>query len=359
MPDLLRLAKEKIPLFAMAALSSVITLVTQQHGGAVKGLESVPLLVRLANVPVAYLAYIGKMLWPAELAALYPVAASAPVLKALAGALLLTGVTIFAVSEGRRHGYFLVGWLWFVGTLIPVIGLVQVGNQSMADRYSYVPLIGLFLIVAWGVPELAANWRYGKFAIPAAAVCILAACGAASRAQLQYWTGDIALWERALDVTEDNPVLETNLGGTLLRQGKAADAIPHFEEALRIKPGVTETQADLGMALMSEGHFDQAAQQFHEALRSQPDFTYAHYGLGEILLFQKKFDEAERHFVQALRAKPDFAEAHYGLGQTLLSENRPDEAIHQFAEALRIKPGYAEAQAGLKEAQEQQAKAAQ
>jgi tetratricopeptide (TPR) repeat protein len=341
--ELPRLVKEKLPLFALAAVSSVVTFLVQRQGGAVKGFERVPLSLRLTHAPVAYLAYIGKMLWPVRLAALYPIGTATPIWLGSLGALLLIGVTIFAIRAGRRHGYFPVGWLWYVGTLIPVIGLVQVGDQSLADRYTYVPLIGLFLIVAWGAPELVARWRYGKSALPFVAACVLLACAALARVQVRYWSDSTALWQHAIEVTEGNYTAHNNLGAVLVKQGRADEAIPHFAEALRIRPNFAPAQNNMGMALMWQGKLDEAARYFGEALRNQPDYVDAQNNLGMALTWQGKLDEAVRHFDEALRLNPDFAEAHDKLGNALAGQGRVDEAIAEYTEALRLKPGLAEA----------------
>ena len=338
-----RLVWEKLPLFALAAISSIVTLVVQQAGGAVKGLEKVPLGIRLANAPAAYLAYIGKTLWPVRLAAFYPIGATPPVLAACLGVLLLVGVTVMAIRAGRRRGYLATGWFWFVGTLIPVIGLVQVGSQSMADRYTYVPLIGLFVIVAWGASELAARWSFGGVALPVAAACVLLACTALARAQVQYWSDSTALWQRALATTSGNYVANNNLGGVLMKQGRTSEAIARFAEALRIKPDDAEAQNNMGMALIWQEKFDEAARSFGEALRNQPDYADARNNLGRALMWQGKLDEAAQQFVQALRIKPDFAAAQSNLGMVLMTQGKLDEATQRFGEALRIDPGYAEA----------------
>jgi tetratricopeptide (TPR) repeat protein len=385
--ELPRLVKEKLPLFALAAISSVVTVLAQRHGGAVAGLERLPLGIRLTNAPASYLAYIGKMLWPVRLAAFYPLHASTPVLQVTLGALLLIGVTILAFRAGQRHGYLLVGWLWYVGTLIPVIGLVQAGSQSMADRYTYVPLIGLFLIAAWGVPELVARWRYGRVALPFVAMCVLLMCTALARAQVGYWSDSAALWQHALEVTEDNYVAHASLGKVLLDEGKAGEAIPHFTEtlriqpnyveaknnlgmalawsgkldeaaqqfagALRIKPEFPEAQSNLGMVLMSQGKLDEAAQRFAEALRIKPDFVQAQNNLGTVLMRQGKLDEAARYFGAAVRNRPDVPELQNNLGLVLMSQGKLDEAAQHFAEALRIKPDFADASKNLNRAMAQ------
>ncbi len=342
-PGLLRLVREKLPLFALAAVSSAVTVLAQRHGGAVRGLEAVPLGLRLANALAAYLAYIGKMVWPVRLAAFYPLGAATPVFEACLGALLLFAVTVFAVRARRRHGYLLVGWLWYVGTLVPVIGLVQVGDQSMADRYTYVPLIGLFLIAAWGAPELLARWQHGRLALPAAAGCVLLACAALAGAQVRYWSDSAALWQRALAVTEGNYIAHNELGDILMEQGRVEEAIPHFVESLRIKPGFALAQINLGLALMRQGKFDEAARSFGEAVRITPGFAEAHDEWGQALARQGKFDEAIGQYTEAVRLKPDFALAQANLGTALMQQGRFDEAARSLEEALRLKPEFPEA----------------
>jgi Flp pilus assembly protein TadD len=351
-----QLVREKLPLFVLAAMSSVVTLLVQKHAGALAGLASEPLSLRLTNAAAAYLAYTGKMFWPVRLAAFYPLGKSIPVLQASLGCLLLAGVTLLAIRIRRRCPYVLVGWLWYVGTLIPVIGLVQVGEQSMADRYTYVPLIGLFLIAAWGAPELATGWRYGRRALPAAAVCVTLAFAAAARAQVRYWSGDAALWRHALNVTTDNDRAHFYLGSALLAQGKLDEAIQHYSEALRLKPQFVEAWNNLGLALMMQGKLDEAVPCFAEALRLKPDNATAHKNLGALRLRQGRLDEAARHLAEAVRLRPNDAEAHYDLGVALMSQEKFDEAVQQFTAALRIRPDLVEAANNLKLALAKQAK---
>jgi Flp pilus assembly protein TadD len=355
-PGLLRLLREKLPLFALAAISSVVTLLAQRHEGAIFGLEGLPLGLRLANALASYLAYIGKMLWPVRLAAFYPIPTSTPIWQASLGALVLIGVTVLAIRAGRRRAYFLVGWLWYVGTLIPVIGLVQVGNQSMADRYTYVPLIGLFLIIAWGAAELAARWRPSRLALPVAAVCVGLACAAVARAQVRYWGDGIALWEHALDVTDDNAKAQDNLGVALDHQGRFDEAVQHLVEAVRLKPDVAETHDNLGVALAHQGKLDEAVQHLVEAVRLKPDYAEAQNNLGLALMYQGKLDEAVQHLVEAVRLNPDVAEAQNNLGVALAHQGKLDEAVQHFVAALRIKPNFAGAHDNLKAAQAIQGK---
>jgi len=350
-PRLAPLVWEKLPLFILAALSSVLTYVVQRQVGAVAGLERFPLGLRLANALASYLGYIGKMLWPARLAAFYPLSVTTPVLQASFGALVLTGVTIFAIRVRRRHGYFPTGWFWYVGTLIPVIGLVQVGRQSMADRYTYIPLIGLFLIAAWGAPELLAPWRYSRIALPAAAACVLLACTGFARAQVRDWSDSASLWQHALQVTEDNYIAHNNFGAVLLEQRRTGEALPHLVEALRIKPDFADAHNNLGMVLFQQGKLDEAIPHFLESLRIDPNYADAQYNLGTVLLRQGKLDAAAQRFGEAVRIKPDFLEAQNNLGGVLMRQGKLDEAARRLAEALRIKPDSVEVSNNLKRAQ--------
>jgi tetratricopeptide (TPR) repeat protein len=281
------------------------------------------------------------------------------VVQACLALLALAGTTVFAIRAGRRHAYIPVGWLWYVGTLVPVIGLVQAGGQAMADRYMYVPSIGLFVIVAWGVAELGARWRYGRAALPWAAACAMVACAAAARAQVQYWSDSVSLWQHALDVTEGNWVAENNMGGALLKQGRVAEAAPYFNEALRINPHSAEAQANLGMALMGTGKLDEAGQRFAAAVRMEPGYAQAHDGLGSALSGQGRLDEAVAQYQEALRIIPDYAEAHNDLGVALGRQEKLNDAIHEFEEALRIKPDYKDAMDNLKLALAMRGKAGQ
>jgi len=331
---------EKLPLLALSVASSIVTFVVQRRGGSVVSLDAIPLNLRLANALASYVAYIGKMLWPAHLAVLYPYAQSLPRWW-IAGAFLgLIGTTVAVIWASRRHPYLPVGWLWYLGTLVPVIGLVQVGPQAMADRYTYIPLIGLFILVAWGVPDLLVRWRLRRIALPTAAGLVIAACAIAARGQVQYWESGTALWTHALEVTTGNYVAHTDLGVVLARQGRTDEAIREFREALRIKPGYADGHNKLGRALAEQGRLDEAIAHYTEALRNDPASAEAHNNLGLALARQGKLDESTHEFLEALRIQPDSAEVHNNFGVVLAGQGRTDEAIHEFQEALRIKPDY-------------------
>ena len=338
---------EKLPLLALTVASSIVTFVVQRRGGSVMGLDAIPLNLRAANALVSYVAYIGEMLWPARLAVFYPYARSLPGWWVAGAFLGLIGVSVAVIWAGLRHPYLPVGWFWYLGTLVPVIGLVQVGSQPMADRYTYVPLIGLFILVAWGVPDLLVRWPLRSIAVPAAAGLVISGCAITAWAQLQYWESGTALWAHALEVTTGNYLAHNNLGNALARQGRFDEAIVQFSEALRIKPDYSFAHNNLGNALARQGRVSEAIEHYSEALRIEPGYAEAHNNLGIVLADQGKLDEAIAHYSEALRTKPDYADAHNNLGIALVKHGREDEGIHEFSEALRIKPDYAEAHNNL------------
>ena len=338
----LRFVWEKTPLLALAAASSVVTLIVQQTGGGVSSFSAYPLNIRLANAMVSYVGYIGKMVWPSNLAVLYPHPGSLPAWQ-IAGACLFLVFTSFAVIRAvRRQPWFAVGWLWFIGTLIPVIGLVQVGSQAMADRYTYVPLIGIFIIVAWGLPELVSGCRYRKTGLSTMAAACLLVLMATTWFQLQYWANSVTLFERALAVTDNNYVLHNNLGVAFFLQRKVGKAIDQFREAMKINPGFVDARINLAIGLANKGKMDEAIGYFSEALKINPDSDKAHINLGVALAKLGRTADAMHHYTEALRINPEFDEAHNNLGVALASQEKFDEAIDHYFEALRINPRSAE-----------------
>jgi tetratricopeptide (TPR) repeat protein len=337
-----RLAWEKAPLFALALLFSIVTFFAEKEIGAVTSLQDLAFTSRLANAMVAYVSYLGQMFWPAHLAVLYPLPRhNPPIWQALAAGLALAVLSLLALRQARRHPYLPVGWLWYLGTLLPVIGLVQVGGQAMADRYTYVPFIGLFIMVAYGMADLGARWRVPRFLLPVGAGVVLSAVMICTWVQVSYWRDSISLYEHTLKVTSSNPLIQSNLGFALAAQGKMDQALAHYAEALRLKPDLADTHNNLGMALAAQGKMDQAMAQYAEALRLKPGLAGAHNNLGLALAAQGKMDQAMAQYAEALRLQPDFAGAHNNLGLALAAQGKMDQAVAQYAEALRLQPDLA------------------
>ncbi len=338
---------EKLPFFILAALSSAVTFVVQQSWGAVISLERYPLDMRIANALISYISYIGKMIWPSELAFLYPYPPRFPWWKVAGACAMLIVISVIVIRHARRHPCLAVGWLWYVGTLVPVIGLVQVGTQSMADRYTYIPLIGLFVMVAWGIPELTAKWRHGKFLLGGLTAALLLLFSAVSNIQVGYWRNSIALFEHAIDVTSGNYAAHNNLGTALHKQGRIAEAIRHYSETLRLKPNFPDTHNNMGLALAAQGKTAEAAHHYSEALRSNPGNPSAYNHMGTLLEKQGRIPEAIRYYTRALRSDPEYVNAHVNLGAVLYHQGKTDEAIAHFREAVRINPYHSKARNNL------------
>jgi tetratricopeptide (TPR) repeat protein len=332
---------EKVPLFAFSAASSIVTCIFQESGKLVASLAHVSISVRIENALVSYVTYIYKMLWPFNLAVLYPHPQSLPWWKVAGACLLVASAFFLTIRLWRRHPYISVGWLWYMGTLVPVIGLVQVGAQSMADRYTYVPLIGLFIAVAWGAPELVARWRHKKIALTITAITLLSILATATVFQLRYWADSTKLLEHTLRVTSNNWLTHYNLGAIMAEQGKAAKAAMHFSETLRINPNIEEAHFNLGVIKAHHGMTTQAINHFSEAIRINPGLWEAHYHQGVALNKMGRTNDAIRHFSKTLQINPGSAETHNNIGSALIKIGRTNDAIKHFLEALRINPAYA------------------
>ena len=375
---------EKWPFFALAAVSCVVTFVAQKRGAAVAPLEGYPLSARIGNAAVAYVKYLFNSVYPVNLAVIYPLPREIPWVQ-VAGAMMVLAVISWLIWRARRQRPYLVtGWLWYLGMLVPAVGLVQVGFQARADRYTYLPLIGVFIAAVFGLGDLAKKLRLKPMVMISVAVIVLAGCLFATARQLQYWRDSETLFEHALAVTKDNPIAQNdlgnalseagrpqeamehfreavrlkpryamahnNLGGVLAQTGHLQEAIEHFQEALRLKPNNADsamTHNNLGHALAQTGQLQEAMEHFQEALRLKPDYATAHNNLGNALLQTGQSQEAIKHYQEALRLKPDDTTAHYNLGNALLKTGRPQEAIEHFREALRLKPDNAEAHNNL------------
>jgi Flp pilus assembly protein TadD len=333
-----RLVAEKVPLLLLAAASCVVTFFVQRTAGAVANVELYSVASRVANVPIAYVLYVRNMLWPTGLSPLYVHSRSVPVLESALAAAALAGVTFLALRHAARRPWFAVGWLWYLGTLVPVIGLVQVGAQSMADRYTYVPLIGLFVVVAWGAVDLLDWERRRGVLLPAAAAAATLACAVLARRQVGVWKDSEVLWRHAVDVSTDKSAALNNLGDYLCHVGRIDEAIAQFREMVRLRPDSAEAHNNLGYALRSKGELDLAMAEYHEAIRLHPELPHAYDNLGLALRDQGRLDEAAAQFREAIARKSDFAAARHNLAVVLAEQGRLDDAILEISEAVRLSP---------------------
>ena len=379
---------EKIPLFAIAAASCVITLIAQARGGAVRTFTDAPVSLRLSNALVSYAKYALLALWPNDLAVYYPFApAGIPPWQIIGAGLLLIGIAAFCVSQWKARPYLIVGWLWFVGTLIPVIGFVQVGGQTMADRYFYIPSIGLFIAIAFGAANIAEIRRLPVAFSVGVVTVVLLVFATLTTAQIRRWRDSITLFQHTLAVTPPNLPIEYNLAHALGEQGRYDEAAAHFQNALEIKPdffdgllnmGVTRAQqgqtaeaveyyqraiavepnsakahAELGVALAKQNRIEAALDELSKASELAPNDADVHTNLGLVLARLGKVREAIDELHQAVWFKPDSAEAHNNLGLVLLASGKARESIPEFEAALRLKPELKVATDNLHRAQAQ------
>jgi Tfp pilus assembly protein PilF len=330
-----RLAVEKIPFFLLIVPACIVTCLAQR--GAMVPLERLAFSLRLENSMVAYACYLLKLFWPENLAFFYPMPVSSFWMPAAAAAVLVA-ISVFSWRVRRSFPYVPAGWFWFLGTLVPVIGLVQVGEQAMADRYAYFPAIGIFIIVAFGGMDLAGRFRFAKIISMPAAVLILASCVLATENQLRYWRTDEVLFAHALAVTRDNIAAHINLGYVYEKQDRIAEAMNEYRLALKIDPRRADVHNNIAGLLADAGRLDEALPEYQTALQLNPDAMEAHLNLGIAMVKLKRFDEAARQFNLAAKLKPDDARPDYETGKSLLKQGRDAAAIDEFRKALKLDP---------------------
>ncbi len=369
---------EKIPFFAASLTASLVTVLVHKEVGATASLSLIPPAVRFENSLVSYVTYFLQTLWPANLAVFYPYPTGSLLQPAVFAGIALAAVTLWVVRVFPRRPYLTVGWLWYLITLLPVIGLIQIGAQARADRYTYIPMIGLAIALVWGVSEALRRWPRIQIAA-AAALCL--ACLALTWQQLHYWRDSIALYQHAIDVTSENYVARFNLavvlekrgdraeavsqlretvrirprfapahsalGQLLAEQGQAEQALPELQTAVRLNPGLPDLQVRLGSVLGTLGRTEEAATAFSEAIRRQPENADAHYNFGIALAQAGKLTDAAREFRATVDLRPADVEAHFNLGIAFAQLGRRDEAIAQLSETLRIKPDLIQARQAL------------
>jgi tetratricopeptide (TPR) repeat protein len=332
------LLAEKLPWLGLAALSSLVTLAAQSAGGAVKDLSVHTLGTRAATALVAYVAYAWKALWPSDLAVFYPHPLAWSAWQVAGAAAFLVAVSALALATARRRPWLAVGWLWYLGTLVPVIGLVQIGNQWRADRYSYLPLIGLFIFVSWGAPDLLSRWRHSRRALAVAGAAVVALCGATTVAQVRHWRDTETLFQRALVATRDNYVAHTALASQRAREGQLTLAIDGYRTALRINPDYGVAHYNLAKALVLQSRLDEALEHFRALLELRPDDPQAHFILGYVMQRLGDPAQAAEHLASGLALEPDAVEARTQLGVAQLQLGRNAEAVRSFRRALAVDP---------------------
>jgi Flp pilus assembly protein TadD len=370
------LVTEKLLLFLIVVPVSILTFLAQQRYGAVASLVHLSFLARLGNASIAYVNYLGKAFWPENLAVLYPIQPPSAQ-SAIAAIILILGITCAAVYSMKRHPYFLVGWLWFVGMLVPVIGLIQVGSQSIADRYMYLPLVGLSIAVVWGVADVINGKRVLTNLAIGLVVVVLLSFGIVAYRQTALWKNSHSLFEHTIAVTKGNYIINNNFGVILAGEGKNNEAIAHYRQALSFNPDYAEAHANLGHELLGIGNYGEAYAHLSLALRLKPGQPIAEGDLGTLLAAQGKFEESRVHLEaslriapanpnlqgnlcyvlqrlgkpgdailhcnEALRINPDFVDARYNLATALIDEGKNMEAIAELKKILALKPNYASA----------------
>jgi tetratricopeptide (TPR) repeat protein len=343
-----RLITEKIPLFALSALSCIATLLAQRQGP--RAIDQLPFLWGLNNALVSYVTYVWQMLWPARLAVFYPHPNDRlPVVEVLVAIALLVGISLLVIYLRRAKHYLVTGWFWYLGMLVPVIGLVQVGEQAHADRYTYLPQIGLYIMITWTLGDLIQKslGRAQRAVVAIAATIFIALLSIGAFVQTSYWKNSETLWNHALAVTGENDVAHNNLGFLYLRKGELDQAISQFQEALNIRSRNSEShyslgaaliQSNLGNALARRKLWDEAIDHLQEAVRLRPDYADAYFNLGSVLFQQGRIDQAIAQWQKALAIRPLDAEAHRNVAIALRKQRKLKEAISEYEQALNIAP---------------------
>ncbi|MEO8027318.1 MAG: tetratricopeptide repeat protein [Bryobacteraceae bacterium] len=334
---------EKLPLFALTAVSSVVTFLAQQRGGAVIPVDTIPQATRFGNALISYLVYLIQMFWPVNLAVFYPFPAEISIWHVGAAIAVLAAISGFVLRGAKERPYLLVGWLWYLGTLVPVIGFVQVGLQAHADRYAYLPLVGIAIILAWGAADVVRARPSFEPAIVAAAVAACLACAVLTGIQTSRWANSELLFRHALAVTSDNYTAHDGLGLAFRDQGRIEEAIGEFERAIRIRPQFSGAQNNLAEALLAVGRPQDALPHIEEALQLNPESVEAHNNRGAVFLRQGNAEAAVREYREAVRLDPLNSVAHRGLGGGLSDQGLRSAAVEEMREAIRLSPRDADA----------------
>jgi tetratricopeptide (TPR) repeat protein len=333
-----KLILEKIPLLILSAASCVITYIAQQQSGTIAGIEQIPVAMRMSNAVVSYIRYIGKMFYPVRLVSLYPLPTNGwPPWQPIASLLLLIAVSVLVIYLARRCGWLLTGWLWYLGTLVPVIGLVQVGVQSMADRYTYLPSIGIFIMIAFTAAKVSQKQPAVRTILTVSAVCLCGIWLFCTRAQVKYWRDDITLFSRSLEMTENNYIMHNNLAINLAKSNRPAEAIEHYKKSLALRPNSPEIHNNKANALMRLNKIDEAIFHYEKAVKLKAGFVKFRLNLGAALNKKGDFDQAARHYRKCIELKPKNANAYNDLALMLVELGRVSEAIGYYETAIELK----------------------
>jgi len=332
-----QLTIEKIPFLLLSAVSCLATVFALPHN--IARIEQIPPVLRSYNAVISYVIYLKKMVYPVQLVVFYPYSANEMLAwKAGLGMVLLAGICVGFFRLRHKRPYLLVGWLWYLGMLVPVIGLLQAGGQARADRYTYLPQIGICIIVAWGASDMLPSWRYRRQLFGIAASIMIAALMACASIQTSFWRNSESLWTHTLACISRNYIAHNNLAMVLVGQGQSADAFRHFQRALEINPHFVEAHNSLGIMLAEQGQSAEAIRHFQKAIELQPDCSVAYNSLGNTLIDQGRLVEAIINYQKAVAINPNFAAAHYNLGNALARQGRYAEAIWHFQKAIQINP---------------------
>lgn len=337
--SIMRLFAEKVPLVVLAAIVIMITFVAEQKMEAVAPLNLFPLDVRLQNAAVSYVQYIVKMLWPLNLTVIYPHPGYWPPWVVLSSLLALAFASFIVFRLARRFPYLPIGWLWYLGTLIPVIGIIQIGSHAMADRYAYIPIIGLFIMISWGIADFIKRWPSFARVIPVIVVVVVVWMASMAAAQVRHWQNSITLFEYAA-IVKDNHLVHYNLGIAYREKGNLPAAIDHLRKAGKMRPDLANVQNNLGVALMERGEWEDAEKAFSRAIQLQPDHAGAYNNIAMILYHKKDYEAAQKYFLRAVALRPDYANAHYRLALIYGYYGQEAEALKHYQMAVQLNPAF-------------------
>lgn len=334
---LVRIALEKLPFLAVTALFCVVAVLAQASGGAIP--KFIPLIARCLNATLAYGLYLERLVVPIGLAPFYPLPAEPSVIGAVVSLVVLAAIGAFAIASVRKRPYVLVGWLWYLGSLVPVIGFVQIGRQQMADRYAYLPLLGIYLALAWLVPSLVSDVNVRKRYLPIAAAAVIVLYAVLGFRQVGYWRDGVTLFRHAFNVTADNPTTRRGLGSALFRKERFGEALPHLERAARLDPNDAHAHYSLGRALEAVGRPQEAFTEYQAAVHLDEAYPDAENDLGLSLVMQGQLAAAQKHFERAIAIDPSYASGYGNLGMVYARMGQAEEAIASCEKALQLDPG--------------------